>query len=80
LHDNARPHSAAATVHFLNSWGWKILPQPPYSPDLATPDFYLLPKMKKHARGQGFHSNEDVQTEVKKWLLAQNAFFISLHV
>jgi transposase len=76
LHDNARPHSAAATVNFLNSWGWKILPHPPYSPDLATPDFYLLPKMKKHPRGQGFHSNEDVQNEVKKCLLAQDAFFI----
>jgi histone-lysine N-methyltransferase SETMAR len=35
LHDNARPHSAAATVNLLNSWGWEILPHPPYSPDLA---------------------------------------------
>jgi hypothetical protein len=31
--------------------------------------------MEKHLRGQRFHSIEDVQNEVKKWLLAQDAFF-----
>jgi hypothetical protein len=59
----------------LNSCGWEILPHPPYSPDLALPDFHLFPKMKKHVRGQRFHFNEDVQNEVKKWLRAQDAFF-----
>jgi hypothetical protein len=33
LHDSARPHSAAATMNLLNSWGWEILPHPPYCPD-----------------------------------------------
>jgi hypothetical protein len=32
--------------------------------------------MKKHLRGQRFHSNEDIQNEVKKWLRAQDAFFV----
>jgi transposase len=76
LHDNARPHSAAAIVNLLNSWGWKILPHPPYSPDLAPLDFHLFPKMKKHIRGQRFHSNEDAENKVKKWLHAQDAFFL----
>jgi hypothetical protein len=31
--------------------------------------------MKKHLRGQRFHSNEDVQNEAKKWLCAEDAFF-----
>jgi phage-related protein len=31
--------------------------------------------MKQHLRGQRFHSIEDVQNEVKKWLRAQDAFF-----
>jgi transposase len=76
LHDNARPHSAAATVNLLNSWGWEILSHPTYSPDLVPSDFHLFPKMKKHLRGQRFHANEDVQNEVKKWLHAQDAFFL----
>jgi transposase len=64
FHDNARPHSAAATVNPLNSWGWEIFPHPPCSPDLAPSDFHVLPKMKKHPRSQRFHSSEDVQNEV----------------
>jgi histone-lysine N-methyltransferase SETMAR len=61
LHDNSRPHSAAATVNLLSSWGWEILPHPPYTPDLAPSDFSLFPEMKRHLRGQCFHSHEDVQ-------------------
>jgi histone-lysine N-methyltransferase SETMAR len=78
LHNNARPHGAAATMNLLNSWGWQILPHPPQSHDLAPSDFYLFPKMKKHLRGQHFHFNEDVQNEVKKWLCDQNIFFFSM--
>jgi hypothetical protein len=62
-------------VNLFNSWSWEILPHPPCSPDLAPSDFHLFPKMKKHLRGQCFHSNEDVQNEVKKWLHAQDTFF-----
>jgi histone-lysine N-methyltransferase SETMAR len=39
LHDNAQPLSASATMNLLNSWGWEILPHPPYSPHLAPSDF-----------------------------------------
>jgi transposase len=63
-------------VNLLISWGWEILPHPPYSPDLALLDFHLFPEMKKRLRGHHFHSNEDVQNEVKKWFHAQNAFFL----
>jgi hypothetical protein len=59
----------------LNPCDWEVLPHPPHSPDLAQPDFHLFPKMKKHLRGQSFHSNEDVQNEVKKWLRAEDTFF-----
>jgi transposase len=72
----SRHHTAAVTVNLLNSWGWEILPHPPYSHDLAPSDFRLFTKMKKHLRGQRFHSNEGVQNEVKKWLRAQDAFFL----
>jgi hypothetical protein len=58
--------------------GWEILPHPAYSPDLAPSDFHLFQKMKKHLRCQRFHSNEDVQNEVKKWLRAQDEIFFSM--
>jgi histone-lysine N-methyltransferase SETMAR len=44
FHDNARPHSAAATMNLLNSWGWEVLPYEPYSPHLAPSDFHLFPR------------------------------------
>jgi hypothetical protein len=75
LHDSESTHGTAAAMNLLNSWGWEILPHPPYSPDLALSDFRVFPMMKKHLRGQRFHSNEDVLNEVKKWLCAQDAFF-----
>jgi histone-lysine N-methyltransferase SETMAR len=77
LYDNVRPHNAAATVNLLNSWGWEILTHPLYSPDLAPSDLHLVfPKSRSRLRGQRFHSNEDVQNEVTKWLRAQHAFFL----
>jgi histone-lysine N-methyltransferase SETMAR len=44
-------------MNLLNSWGWEILPHPPYSPDLAPSDFDLFSKMKKHLTGEPFHFN-----------------------
>jgi hypothetical protein len=46
LHDNAKCHSAAATVNLLNFWGWEILPHSPYSADLAPSNFYQFSKIK----------------------------------
>jgi transposase len=75
LHDDPRPRGATATVNFFSSWGWEILPHPPYSPDLAPLEFHLFPEMKNHTRDQRFNSNENVQNEVKKWLRVEDAFF-----
>ena len=32
LHDNARPHVAAPVKTYLETFKWKVLPHPPYSP------------------------------------------------
>jgi len=72
LHDNAQPHTAAATVNPLNSW--KILPHQPYSPDLPPLDFHIFSEMTEHLRGQWFHPSEDIN-EVKMWLCGQGPLF-----
>ncbi|UYV78527.1 hypothetical protein LAZ67_16001902 [Cordylochernes scorpioides] len=46
-HDNARPHTAFTVQLYLAKHGIALLPQPPYSPDLAPKDFLLYPKIKK---------------------------------
>jgi len=39
-----------------------VLPQPPYSPDLAPADFFLFPKLKSTLKGRRFESTEAMKT------------------
>jgi histone-lysine N-methyltransferase SETMAR len=36
--DSARPHATAATIEAIQKLNFKLLPHPPYSPDLAPND------------------------------------------
>ena len=67
LHDNAPAHRSMMAVHTSMQCGFKILLHPPYSPDLAPSDFFLFPSLKKHLKGQRFHSNEDVISAGEEW-------------
>ena len=60
LHDNAQPHASGAVSEILEKYGWQVLPQPPYTPDMSPPDFDLFPKLKKPLRGKRFRSIEVV--------------------
>ncbi|GFR89924.1 transposase [Elysia marginata] len=69
-HDNARPHTSRQTEEALHKMNFVVLPHPSYSPELASSDFYLFPKLKKHLRGiRGNHyeSDEDVEAAVRHW-------------
>jgi hypothetical protein len=44
LHHNARPHCSAQTQDAMTSRKFTAVPHPPYSQDLAPPDFWLFPK------------------------------------
>ncbi|UYV74153.1 hypothetical protein LAZ67_11002258 [Cordylochernes scorpioides] len=46
-HDNARPHTAVTVQLYLAKHGIALLPQPPYSIDLAPKDFFLYPNIEK---------------------------------
>ena len=48
--------------------GYKLIPQPAYSPDLAPSDYFLFPNLKKDIRGRHFQSNEEVVVAVKEWV------------
>jgi len=65
-------------LQFGNFWRKKIpvLPQPPYSPDLAPCDFYLFPKLKLKLKGHRFGTIEQIQKIVTDNLntLTENDF------
>ena len=55
--------------HFVKS-STHIVPQPPYSPDLAPCDFWLFPKLKRPLRGTRFDSIDEIKAESKKAMMA----------
>ena len=57
-HDNAPAHTSAVATAKLVVLGYEQLPYLPYSPDLASCDFYLFPNLEKSLAGQKFKSNE----------------------
>ena len=74
-HDNARPHTSAATRDAIQRLDFSVLLHPLYSPDLAPSDFHLFPKLKEHLKGQRFSCDEEVKSAVRKWFQKQNTNF-----
>ena len=61
-HDNAPSHSSFLVRDFLAKHATTVLPQPPYSPDLAPADFFLFPKLKSTLKGRRFEYIEEIKT------------------
>ncbi|UYV72043.1 hypothetical protein LAZ67_9001628 [Cordylochernes scorpioides] len=51
-HDNAPAHTSLLVRDFLAKNNTQMMPQPPYSPDLAPCDFFLFPKLKRPMKGR----------------------------
>ena len=48
--------------------GYKLIPHPTYSLDLAPSDYFLFPNLKKDIRGRHFWSKEEVVVSVEQWI------------
>jgi len=58
-------------VHnFLAKNETTVVPQPPYSPDLAPADFFLFPKLKSTLKGRRFETFDEIQKNLTKELFA----------
>jgi len=72
LHDNARPHTARATIDAL-----EVLSHPPYSPDLEPKDFHFFPHLMRDLKGTHFTSYDEVKQAVMSWIKQRTPeFFI----
>jgi hypothetical protein len=64
LHDNVRPHTREA----IATMGWTVLSHPPYSPDLAPPDFHIFGPLKDALRGRRFTEDDELKHSVREEL------------
>ena len=62
--DNARVHYKHLSTTTATNCGFKILPYPSYSPDVAPSDYHLFPEMEKGMRGIKFQSTDDAKNHV----------------
>ena len=75
-HDNAPAHASLLIREFLVKQDTIVMPQPPYSPDLAPADFFLFPKLKSTLKGRRFQMIEEIKENSLQDLRAipQNTF------
>jgi transposase len=75
-HDNAPAHVSLLICEFLAKQETIVVPQAPYSPDLAPADFFLFPKLKSTLKGHRFQTVEEIKEILLQDLRAipQNTF------
>jgi histone-lysine N-methyltransferase SETMAR len=64
IHDNTRPHTAAATRNLITTFGWEQFDPPPFSPDLAPSDVHLFLHLKSFLAGLQFHDANKVKETI----------------
>jgi hypothetical protein len=72
---NARPHTVRATQKRIQELKWELLEHLTYSADLVPSDFHLFGPLSNQLCGKYFTDDEDVETEVRKWLRQQSKDF-----
>jgi histone-lysine N-methyltransferase SETMAR len=63
--DNAPAHKSVLAMGKLRDLLYELLEHSPYSPDLASSDFNLFPKLKLFLAGQRFSSNQEAIAAVE---------------
>ena len=64
--DNAPVHNSILVTDYSSKMGIKTVPQPLYSPDLASCDFWLFSKLKEKLRGCRYETIEEMKEAVTK--------------
>jgi transposase len=70
------PEELADVWEFLAQNNITMLPHPLYSPDLASCDFVLFPKLKTHLKGHYFGTAENVQATATRPLNISSEDFL----
>jgi transposase len=58
--NNAKRHTSKMSIEKIEELGFIMVPQPPYSPDIAPYDFFLFGYLKQHLEGKHFTREDQV--------------------
>lgn len=67
-----RPINMTARIHKFH---FELLPQPPYSPDLASSDFYLFADLQRMLAGKEFGTNGEMILETDAYFVIKEQSF-----
>ncbi|UYV64811.1 K02A2.6-like [Cordylochernes scorpioides] len=67
-HDNAPSYTSLLVRDFMAKNNTLMMPQPPYSPELAPCDFFLFPKLKRPMKGRRYATLDEIKTASKEEL------------
>jgi histone-lysine N-methyltransferase SETMAR len=68
-------HTANMTKAAIQELDWKILPHPPYSPDLSQSDHHLFCSLSNNLPGVSFNNNAELQNWLDEFFTAKPADF-----
>ena len=74
-HDNSRPHTSLVTRQKLLELGWDVLSHPPYSPDLASSDYFLFRSLQNSLNGKNFNNDDDIKLYLIQFFANKNQKF-----
>ncbi|KAK6758312.1 hypothetical protein RB195_015868 [Necator americanus] len=75
LHDNARPHIAKKTSEKILGLGWKVLPYPPYSTDLAPCDHHLFLSLQLHLEEKRYDGRDHLKNDLRAFFASKSPEF-----
>ena len=76
LHHNTQPHVTQPTLQKLNELGYKVLPLPPYSPDLLPIDYHFFKHLDYFLQGKHFHNHQSAENAFLAFIKSWNTEFL----
>ena len=71
LAHNFRVHTSNLAQNTIEELGWKLVPHPPYSPDIAPSDYHLFLSMQHSLANQQFNNYQEVEIWVQDYFASQ---------
>ena len=80
LHSNAWPHVIQPTLEKLKKLGYKVLPHPPYSPDLLLNNYHFFKCLDNFLQRKYFHNQQDAENAFQEFIQPQGTDFYTIGI